>query len=239
MDYKSNSRKIIASLLVLFMVLPCLSFFGGIKAEAYGETFIIDPGHGGRDPGALGSNPYREEADDTLRLSLRVGEIVSQYTTVTYTRTTDKYLELAERSSMANSGNHKYLISIHASMQVPIFSFIVFPAYSNSTEYNLGNSGFHNCGFAFKTISALPLSDKSNDFLILSSGIENITDDSAIREIIKSVINANPQSVEDYKQGHDRAIKFLMGYIKKHDFKVFGYYRIVLGIIVLLYFLFI
>ena len=33
-------------------------------------------------------------------------------------------------------------------------------------------------------------------------------------------------------------IKFLMGYIKKHDFKVFGYYRIVLGIIVLFYFLF-
>lgn len=34
-------------------------------------------------------------------------------------------------------------------------------------------------------------------------------------------------------------IKFLMNYIKKHDFKVFGYYRIVLGIIVLAYFLFI
>jgi undecaprenyl-diphosphatase UppP len=33
------------------------------------------------------------------------------------------------------------------------------------------------------------------------------------------------------------AIKFLMGYIKKHNFKVFGYYRIVLGVIVLLYFL--
>lgn len=31
-------------------------------------------------------------------------------------------------------------------------------------------------------------------------------------------------------------IKFLMGYIKKHDFKVFGWYRIVLGIIVLVYF---
>jgi undecaprenyl-diphosphatase len=34
------------------------------------------------------------------------------------------------------------------------------------------------------------------------------------------------------------AIKFLLDYIKKHDFKVFGYYRIILGIIVLLYFLF-
>ena len=32
-------------------------------------------------------------------------------------------------------------------------------------------------------------------------------------------------------------IKFLMSYIRKHDFKVFGYYRIVLGIIVLLYFM--
>ncbi len=31
-------------------------------------------------------------------------------------------------------------------------------------------------------------------------------------------------------------IKFLMGYIKKHDFKVFGWYRIVLGVVVLLYF---
>ena len=31
-------------------------------------------------------------------------------------------------------------------------------------------------------------------------------------------------------------IKFLMGYIKKHDFKVFGWYRIILGAIVLLYF---
>lgn len=34
------------------------------------------------------------------------------------------------------------------------------------------------------------------------------------------------------------AIKFLMGYIKKNDFKVFGYYRIVLGILVLAYFMF-
>lgn len=32
------------------------------------------------------------------------------------------------------------------------------------------------------------------------------------------------------------AIKFLMGYIKKHDFKVFGWYRIILGILVLGYF---
>jgi len=33
------------------------------------------------------------------------------------------------------------------------------------------------------------------------------------------------------------AIRFLMNYVKKHDFKVFGYYRIVLGIVVLIFFL--
>jgi undecaprenyl-diphosphatase len=33
------------------------------------------------------------------------------------------------------------------------------------------------------------------------------------------------------------AIRFLMNFVKKHDFKVFGWYRIVLGVIVLLYFL--
>ena len=33
-------------------------------------------------------------------------------------------------------------------------------------------------------------------------------------------------------------IKFLLGYIRKHDFKIFGWYRIVLGVIVLLYFAF-
>ena len=33
------------------------------------------------------------------------------------------------------------------------------------------------------------------------------------------------------------AIRFLMGYIRKHDFKAFGYYRIMLGIAVLTYFL--
>jgi undecaprenyl-diphosphatase len=32
------------------------------------------------------------------------------------------------------------------------------------------------------------------------------------------------------------SVKFLTNYVKKHDFKVFGYYRIILGIIVILYF---
>lgn len=51
--------------------------------------------------------------------------------------------------------------------------------------------------------------------IIKSSGIENITDDTAIREVIKNVLNANEESVADYKAGHDRAIKYLMGQVMK------------------------
>lgn len=57
--------------------------------------------------------------------------------------------------------------------------------------------------------------DKSISEIIKESGIENITDDTALREIIKKIIFENSESVTDYKKGHDRAIKFLMGQVMK------------------------
>lgn len=58
-------------------------------------------------------------------------------------------------------------------------------------------------------------SNKTISDIIKENGIENITDDSEIREVIKTIINTNPDSVADYKNGHDRAIKFLMGQVMK------------------------
>jgi len=58
-------------------------------------------------------------------------------------------------------------------------------------------------------------SKKSLKEIITEKGIENITDDSEIRSIIKTIINNNQASVTDYKNGHDRAIKFLMGQVMK------------------------
>lgn len=57
--------------------------------------------------------------------------------------------------------------------------------------------------------------DKSISEIIKESGIENITDDTALREIIKKIVSENSESVTDYKNGHDRAIKFLMGKVMK------------------------
>ena len=58
-------------------------------------------------------------------------------------------------------------------------------------------------------------SDKSIKDIISEQGIENITDDSEIRNVVKEIISNNPESVNDYKAGHDRAIKYLMGQVMK------------------------
>ena len=51
--------------------------------------------------------------------------------------------------------------------------------------------------------------------LIEKKGIQNISDDQVILDIIQKIIAANPASVKDYKEGKDRALKFLMGQVMK------------------------
>ena len=68
----------------------------------------------------------------------------------------------------------------------------------------------------FKDIlDAILESTKSIEEIVTEKGISNITDDSALREIIKKIIIDNPDSLADYKNGHDRAIKFFMGQVMK------------------------
>lgn len=56
---------------------------------------------------------------------------------------------------------------------------------------------------------------KSLDTIIKDNNIENIKDDDKIKEVIEKIIKDNPDSVNDYKNGHDRAIKYLMGQVMK------------------------
>lgn len=58
-------------------------------------------------------------------------------------------------------------------------------------------------------------SNKSIKEIIKENSIENITDDTEIRKVVKEIITSNPESVKDYKNGHDRAIKYLMGQVMK------------------------
>jgi N-acetylmuramoyl-L-alanine amidase len=75
---------------------------------------VIDPGHGGRDPGAHGKN--LSEADLVLDVSLRLEQLLLKQPgfEVVMTRRTDVYVPLEERTAMANRQDADLFLSIHA-----------------------------------------------------------------------------------------------------------------------------
>ncbi len=79
------------------------------------KTIVIDPGHGGKDPGCNGAGEIWEKAV-TLAVSLKLGKLIQDSlpgVKVIYTRQTDKFVELWERPNMANKQNADLFISIH------------------------------------------------------------------------------------------------------------------------------
>ncbi len=126
---KTTSRQILSAVLSLVFcvsVIASIPFTASAAYEAYAADgsvvteadIILDPGHGGEDPGAMGpddeNGARREEDDDNLRLALKVGEYLeAQGKTVAYTRITDKTVDLYDRPLIANSGNYKIFCSLH------------------------------------------------------------------------------------------------------------------------------
>lgn len=78
------------------------------------ETIVIDAGHGGRDPGAIGVNGLREK-DVTLRLAQSLGEKLAVLGfEIVHTRQDDRFLSLEERTAIAESVGGDLFVSLHA-----------------------------------------------------------------------------------------------------------------------------
>jgi N-acetylmuramoyl-L-alanine amidase len=81
------------------------------------QTIVIDPGHGGKDPGTMGTKRYTKyEKDIALSVSLTLGEYISKSfpsLNVLYTRNNDVFLELNERTEIANNAKADLFISVH------------------------------------------------------------------------------------------------------------------------------
>lgn len=78
------------------------------------KTIVIDAGHGGKDPGALGK--YSKEKDIALAVALLTGGYIKENlpgVKVIYTRSTDKFIPLHKRGEIANKSNADLFISIH------------------------------------------------------------------------------------------------------------------------------
>lgn len=100
-----RARSLITILIFLFVAW-------GHTVQAY--TLVIDPGHGGKDPGAVGKRSYEKNLN--LTLAKKVGEkISSQYADVrvVYTRSDDTFVPLQQRADIANSNHADLFLSIH------------------------------------------------------------------------------------------------------------------------------
>jgi N-acetylmuramoyl-L-alanine amidase len=80
------------------------------------DVIVIDPGHGGKDPGTIGVRGTKEK-DVTLGISLKLGEMIKKRmpdTKVVFTREKDEFVELYRRGQIANEAGGKLFISVHA-----------------------------------------------------------------------------------------------------------------------------
>lgn len=78
-------------------------------------VIVIDAGHGGKDPGALGS--FSKEKEITLAVAIKTGEYIEKNlknANVIYTRKTDTFVDLKDRANIANRNKADIFISIHA-----------------------------------------------------------------------------------------------------------------------------
>jgi N-acetylmuramoyl-L-alanine amidase len=105
--------------ILLFIALISIIISGSVPTPRgkNGWVIVIDPGHGGRDPGAIGSFSY--EKNIVLPVALKMGEYLEKNipnVKVIYTRKTDVYVDLYERPEIANRNNADLFISIHANL---------------------------------------------------------------------------------------------------------------------------
>ena len=116
---KLNKKKLLPFYLLRIVVLSSavllLSSFNPPKTKPFGITkVVIDAGHGGHDSGCLGKKS--KEKDIALKVALKLGEYISEKfpdVKVIYTRKTDVFIELNERSAIANNAKADLFICIH------------------------------------------------------------------------------------------------------------------------------
>lgn len=84
------------------------------RNDLRGLTIVVDAGHGGRDPGALGVGPAHEKVV-TLNVALKLGSALrDRGARVVMTRESDRYLTLDERAAIADRTRADLFVSIHA-----------------------------------------------------------------------------------------------------------------------------
>ena len=113
MHIKSDMRQ----LHIIIYIIAALCWFGTPDAEAAGKSFVVvlDAGHGGKDPGCIGSSRSNREKDIAYNITMEIGRLLKSHSNikVIYTRKTDVFVELGRRAEIANKAKADLFVSIH------------------------------------------------------------------------------------------------------------------------------
>lgn len=112
--FRSLPTKHYASKLLLCGLLCLLWHKENFAQKKY--TLVIDPGHGGKDPGRLGSLGKQNEKQINLSIALKLGKYIAEklpQVQLIYTRTDDSFVSLDQIVNTANAAGADFFISIH------------------------------------------------------------------------------------------------------------------------------
>ncbi len=102
---------------LLIVQIPVSNVFAQTPTGYKISKVVIDPGHGGKDPGALGTGRYKNtESDIALAVGLKLRDYILKYfddVEVIMTRDKDEFIGLKERTNIANRAKAQLFISIH------------------------------------------------------------------------------------------------------------------------------
>ena len=104
--------EVIRKFIIYLCIVGC--FLPEVYAQQKRFTVVIDPGHGGKDPGARNKSLYEKTIN--LGVALKLGDLIKTNfpnVKVIYTRKTDVFIELNERADIANRNKADLFISIH------------------------------------------------------------------------------------------------------------------------------
>ena len=121
LNYVNIVVLILRNIFLVFLLPICFQI--GYSQTGLGiNTVVIDPGHGGKDPGAISPNNNYEKTV-VLKVSLLLGEMIQKNfpdVKVVYTRSDDRFIGLAKRAKIANDIGADLFISIHANaIEIP------------------------------------------------------------------------------------------------------------------------
>ena len=122
-------------------------------------TVVLDAGHGGHDPGAMGS--FMREKDINLAIVLELGALIERNfkdVKVVYSRKTDKYLTLQERADVVNDNHADLFLCVHTNSNPN-------SSASGAESYTLGLA---------KTKANLDVAMRENSVIMLEKECEHL-----------------------------------------------------------------